>query len=234
MRWPVLFSHRPAPAMSSSRWRRFSRARTSSYVGGARHSQRGCAELRLRRHDAVRARQVLRLRPHRRRHAAPMSASAIPAPTTMAGAPTRMFGQSYQLGGENSFASPDLVNVGAYSGLETDDLRLCRPCRLRTPERLLRLRSAAASTSRRFEIRRAEVKAGYSGLPVSLTRQICLHPGAAALWLHRRPPRSHARRLDAPGRKLARLRHRHLRPASKACWSRTASALPMTTSASPI
>lgn len=30
-----------------------------------------------------------------------------------------IFGQSYQLAGENSFASPDLVNVGSESGLET-------------------------------------------------------------------------------------------------------------------
>ncbi|GAB4349810.1 MAG: LPS-assembly protein LptD [Oricola sp.] len=31
-----------------------------------------------------------------------------------------MFGQSYHLGGTNSFASPDLLNTGAESGLETD------------------------------------------------------------------------------------------------------------------
>lgn len=31
-----------------------------------------------------------------------------------------LFGQSYHLAGVNSFASPDLVNAGAYSGLETD------------------------------------------------------------------------------------------------------------------
>jgi LPS-assembly protein len=31
-----------------------------------------------------------------------------------------IFGQSYHLGGINSFASPDLVNAGAFSGLETD------------------------------------------------------------------------------------------------------------------
>ncbi len=31
-----------------------------------------------------------------------------------------IFGQSYHLGGRNSFASPDLVYAGAYSGLETD------------------------------------------------------------------------------------------------------------------
>ncbi|MGE7369937.1 LPS-assembly protein LptD [Neorhizobium sp. NPDC001467] len=31
-----------------------------------------------------------------------------------------LFGQSYHLSGENSYASPDLVNAGAYSGLESD------------------------------------------------------------------------------------------------------------------
>jgi LPS-assembly protein len=31
-----------------------------------------------------------------------------------------LFGQSYHLAGDNPFASPDLVAVGAYSGLETD------------------------------------------------------------------------------------------------------------------
>jgi LPS-assembly protein len=31
-----------------------------------------------------------------------------------------LFGQSYNLAGENPFAQPDLVSVGAYSGLDTD------------------------------------------------------------------------------------------------------------------
>ena len=31
-----------------------------------------------------------------------------------------IFGQSYHLAGRNSFASPDVVNAGAYSGLDTD------------------------------------------------------------------------------------------------------------------
>ncbi len=31
-----------------------------------------------------------------------------------------LFGQSYQIAGANPYAAPDLVNVGAYSGLETD------------------------------------------------------------------------------------------------------------------
>ncbi len=42
-----------------------------------------------------------------------------------------IFGQSYQLAGQNSFATDDLVNAGANSGLETDPFRLCRPWRHR-------------------------------------------------------------------------------------------------------
>ena len=57
------------PAMWSNPWRSSSPATTSPIVEDARHSQRRRAELRLRRLVAVRARQVLRLRPHRGRHA---------------------------------------------------------------------------------------------------------------------------------------------------------------------
>ena len=90
-------------------------------------------------------------------------------------------------------------------------LRLCRPVRLRLAERPVRPRSARGSTSRRFEVRRSEVKAGYSTDALSLSAQIRLHPGAAALRLPERPQGADARRLDAVQRKLARLRLRHLR-----------------------
>jgi LPS-assembly protein len=77
-------------------------------------------------------------------------------------------GQSYQLGGQNSFAAPDLVNVGAYSGLETTKSDYVGLFGINSPN------GFAASVSGRFdeqsfEIRRAEVKAAYSGLPVSLS-----------------------------------------------------------------
>ncbi len=79
-----------------------------------------------------------------------------------------IFGQSYQLGGENSFAAPDLVNVGAYSGLQTTKSDYVGLIGFNSPN------GFAASVSGRFdeqtfEIRRAEVKAAYSGLPVSLS-----------------------------------------------------------------
>ncbi|WP_164757831.1 MULTISPECIES: LPS-assembly protein LptD [unclassified Mesorhizobium] len=79
-----------------------------------------------------------------------------------------IFGQSYQIGGENSFAAPDLVNVGAYSGLDTTKSDYVGLFGINSPN------GFAASVSGRFdeqsfEIRRAEVKAAYSGLPVSLS-----------------------------------------------------------------
>ncbi|MBN9218772.1 MAG: LPS-assembly protein LptD [Mesorhizobium sp.] len=79
-----------------------------------------------------------------------------------------IFGQSYQIGGENSFAAPDLVNVGAYSGLQTTKSDYVGLFGINSPN------GFAASVSGRFdeqtfEVRRAEFKAAYSGLPVSLS-----------------------------------------------------------------
>ncbi|MCA0031964.1 MULTISPECIES: LPS-assembly protein LptD [unclassified Mesorhizobium] len=79
-----------------------------------------------------------------------------------------IFGQSYQIGGENSFAAPDLVNVGAYSGLQDTKSDYVGLFGINSPN------GFAASVSGRFdeqtfEIRRAEFKAAYSGLPVSLS-----------------------------------------------------------------
>ena len=84
-----------------------------------RHPQRGRTEFRVRRNLAVRARQVLRLRPHRRRHARQYRAALLGQLRQWLDR-QRLFGQSYHLAGENSFAAPDLVNAGAFSGLETD------------------------------------------------------------------------------------------------------------------
>ncbi|MFD2057856.1 LPS-assembly protein LptD [Mesorhizobium calcicola] len=79
-----------------------------------------------------------------------------------------IFGQSYQIGGENSFAAPDLVNVGAHSGLDTTKSDYVGLFGFNSPN------GFAASVSGRFdeqsfEVRRAELKAAYTGLPVSLT-----------------------------------------------------------------
>jgi LPS-assembly protein len=79
-----------------------------------------------------------------------------------------LFGQSYQLAGRNSFDAPDLVNVGAYSGLQTSTSDYVGLIGLSSPN------GFSGSVSGRFdeqtfEIRRAEVKAAYSGLPISLS-----------------------------------------------------------------
>lgn len=79
-----------------------------------------------------------------------------------------LFGQSYHLDGRNSFASEDLVNVGANSGLETDRSDFVGLIGLASPGGL------SASVSGRFdeqtlEVRRSELKLGFSGSPVSVS-----------------------------------------------------------------
>jgi LPS-assembly protein len=79
-----------------------------------------------------------------------------------------LFGQSYHLAGENSFAQPDLVNAGAYSGLENDTSDFVGLAGFAAPNGL------SASVSGRFdeqsfELRRTEAKAGYSNARFSVT-----------------------------------------------------------------
>lgn len=79
-----------------------------------------------------------------------------------------IFGQSYQLAGENSFAAPDLVNVGADSGLDKRTSDYVGLVGFNSPS------GFSGSLSGRFdeqtfEVRRAEVKAAYSSLPISLS-----------------------------------------------------------------
>jgi LPS-assembly protein len=79
-----------------------------------------------------------------------------------------LFGQSYHLDGRNSFASEDLVNVGAYSGLETDRSDFVGLVGLASPSGL------SASVSGRFdeqtlEVRRSEIKLGFTGEPISVS-----------------------------------------------------------------
>ncbi|WP_246252070.1 LPS-assembly protein LptD [Allomesorhizobium camelthorni] len=81
-----------------------------------------------------------------------------------------LFGQSYQLAGDNPFAAPDLVNAGAYSGLDTETSDYVGLAGFTAPNGL------SASVSARFdeqtfEIRRAETKIGYFSAPLSLTAQ---------------------------------------------------------------
>jgi LPS-assembly protein len=79
-----------------------------------------------------------------------------------------IFGQSYQLAGQNSFTAPDLVNAGAESGLDKPTSDYVGLVGFNSPG------GFAGSVSGRFdeqnfEVRRAELKAAYSGMPVSLS-----------------------------------------------------------------
>lgn len=79
-----------------------------------------------------------------------------------------LFGQSYRLAGQNSFDAPDFVNAGAYSGLESDTSDFVALAGITSPS------GFSASVSGRFdedtfETRRAELRAGYSAAPISLT-----------------------------------------------------------------
>lgn len=79
-----------------------------------------------------------------------------------------ILGQSYQVAGENSFAAPDLVNVGAFSGLETPTSDYVGLVGMATPQGFSSSVSARLD-EQTFELRRAEVKAGFNAQPVSLT-----------------------------------------------------------------
>jgi LPS-assembly protein len=81
-----------------------------------------------------------------------------------------LFGQSYHLAGDNPFAAPDLVNVGAYSGLDTDTSDYVGLAGFIAPNGLS-ASVAARFDEQTFEIRRAETKVGYFSAPLSLTAQ---------------------------------------------------------------
>jgi LPS-assembly protein len=80
-----------------------------------------------------------------------------------------ILGQSYHVAGENSFAAPDFVNVGANSGLETPTSDYVGLAGFATPIGFSSSISARLD-EQTFELRRAELKAGLSGtLPISVT-----------------------------------------------------------------
>lgn len=70
-------------------------------------------------------------------------------------------GQSYQLAGENSFASPDLVNAGANSGLESDTSDFVGLIGLASPTGVL-VSASARLDEQTLDLRRGDLKAGYS------------------------------------------------------------------------
>ena len=121
---------------------------------------------------------------------APISAFATRAAYANGWATNALFGQSYQLAGENSFASPDLVNAGAFSGLETDTSDFVGLAGFASPRGL----SASASArldEQTLELRRAELKAGYVTAPLTLTAKYAFIQNAAALRFSRGPARTH-------------------------------------------
>lgn len=72
-----------------------------------------------------------------------------------------IFGQSYHLAGRNSFASPDVVNAGAYSGLDTDTSDYVGLVGFAAPFGL----SASVSTrldKDTLDMRRGELRAAYA------------------------------------------------------------------------
>jgi len=81
-----------------------------------------------------------------------------------------LFGQSFHLGGVNSYASPDLVNVGAYSGLETDRSDYVGLVGLASP-RGLNASLGGRFDESTFEMRRLQAKAGYISRPFSIETQ---------------------------------------------------------------
>lgn len=78
-----------------------------------------------------------------------------------------LFGQSFHLAGANPYASPDLVHVGAASGLETDRSDYVGMVGLASPDGLS-LAAGARFDEKTFEVRRTDLKAAYASRPVSV------------------------------------------------------------------
>lgn len=79
-----------------------------------------------------------------------------------------IFGQSYHLAGRNSFASPDLVNAGAYSGLDTDTSDYVGLVGFASPFGLSASLSARLDKDT-FAMRRSEIRASYSSTYFSVS-----------------------------------------------------------------
>ncbi|MDB5525564.1 MAG: organic solvent tolerance protein [Rhizobium sp.] len=73
-----------------------------------------------------------------------------------------IFGQSYQLAGKNSFASHDLVNVGADSGLETDVSDYVGAAGIEIPNGLT-FSLGGRVDEKSFNVRRTDSTIGYNG-----------------------------------------------------------------------
>jgi LPS-assembly protein len=78
-----------------------------------------------------------------------------------------LFGQSFHLAGVNPYASPDLVHAGAFSGLETAASDYVGAVGVISPQGLS-LNAGGRFDEETFELRRADLTAGYSSRPFSL------------------------------------------------------------------
>nr|WP_309084146.1 LPS-assembly protein LptD [Chelativorans sp.] len=81
-----------------------------------------------------------------------------------------LFGQSYHLAGDNPYASPDLVNVGAYSGLETDVSDYVGLFGVTMPNGIS-FSTGARFDEKTFDLRRTDIRAGGTVGPVTATVQ---------------------------------------------------------------
>jgi LPS-assembly protein len=79
-----------------------------------------------------------------------------------------LFGQSFHLAGTNPYASPDLVNVGAASGLDTDRSDYVGMVGLSSPTGLS-LAAGARFDQSNFDLRRTDVSAAYTSRPLSVS-----------------------------------------------------------------
>ena len=77
-----------------------------------------------------------------------------------------LFGQSFHLAGVNPYASPDLVHAGAFSGLETSRSDYVGSLGLQSPTGIS-LAAGARFDERSFAVRRTDISAGYSSMPVT-------------------------------------------------------------------
>ncbi|MBP0439012.1 LPS-assembly protein LptD [Tianweitania sediminis] len=79
-------------------------------------------------------------------------------------------GQSFHLGGQNSFASPDLVSAGAFSGLESDRSDYVAQVGVGSPLGFTGIVGARFDEDS-LDLRRGEVKVGYNTVPLAVTAQ---------------------------------------------------------------
>jgi LPS-assembly protein len=79
-----------------------------------------------------------------------------------------IFGQSYQLAGLNSYDAPDLVNAGAYSGLQTARSDYVGQAGLTSPNGFTFMAGGRFDRDS-FEVRRLETTAAYTSKPISVS-----------------------------------------------------------------